>query len=106
MTFQGSIGGFCCVCLLILKPCFLITARGGGAKDLFDTEMLLHFCKNPCVSFCAFAAYPVGLRSRFFSENGGDGMKLSLVLRGACAAVCGCLALCRELLKAPFPPWG
>jgi len=76
-------------------------------KICFDTDMLLqHYHKNALVFFCDYPAYLFGLRSRFFSENGGDGIKLSLVLRRDCAAVCGCMAICRELLKARFSPWG
>lgn len=64
------------------------------------------FIKIHVSLFCDYPACLFGLRSRFFSENGGDGIKLSLVLRRDCAAVCGCMAICRELLKAHFSPWG
>lgn len=73
-------------------------------KICFDTDMLLqHFHKNPF-----FGDYLFGLRSRFFSANGGDGIKLSLVLEEPallCVGVWLYAESCSKLLSLHGENW-
>lgn len=66
-----------------------MSVKGVVLKAYFDINVLLrHFHKDLWgFFFCDYPAYTFGFRSSFFSENGGDGIKLSLVLRRDCCCV-------------------